>query len=113
MFGCPAWGRLAYAEGSWLWAPPAPFCGRLYVAGYFSGRAYINLANTIPARVEKKVAIMAGPKMAAGLAEPYWLRYGCVKLRLKLLYYFVNVSSIISFMFHFISILWLLDTSIC
>ena len=30
--------------------------------------------NNIPASVEKKVAMMAGPRMAEGLAEPYWLR---------------------------------------
>ena len=29
------------------------------------------------------VAAIPGPTIAAGFTLPYWLRYGCVKLRLK------------------------------
>ena len=41
-------------------------------------RAHASLQKIIPAAVDIDVAIIAGHIIAAGLAEPYWLRYAII-----------------------------------
>lgn len=61
---------------------------------YESGRYYILhfpsiiLQYTTATIVLTAVAAIPGPTTAAGFTDPYWLRYGCVKLRLKICFTF-------------------------
>ena len=71
--------------------PQRPYCwsfvkfeefienGELYVLRFPS----TILQYTTAASVLTAVAAIPGPTIAAGFTLPYWLRYGCVKLRLK------------------------------
>ena len=52
----------------------------------------IILQYTIATNVLTAVATIPGPTIAVGFTLPYWLRYDCVKLRLKNSLFFCNLS---------------------